>query len=91
MPHSLQAAYLFSSPTNVAFHNLYEPMTDLRLIHYAFSTQMFKRLFGKVFSDYAVSSTRFNHMAKFRLQKLSKSLPLLRKFGSLVIAYGRKT
>ena len=72
------------------FHNLYEPMTDLPLIHYAFSHQAFKRIFERYFGDVQVTTTRFTHLRKFGLYQLARRIPIVRKFGSLVMAAGKK-
>lgn len=73
------------------FHNLYEPMTDLPLVHYAFSHQEFHRLFKQYFNTFKITTTRFTHLRKFRLQNIAHNIPILCKFGGLVMAYGKKS
>lgn len=72
------------------FHNLYEGLTDLPLVHYAFSHQQFSRMFGQYFSNYNVTTSRFTHLRKFRLHNIAHKIPFLSHFGGLVMAYGKK-
>jgi SAM-dependent methyltransferase len=73
------------------FHHLYEPLTDLPLIHYAFSVKGFERLFRPYLPGVRVSTMRFPHLRKFRLEALAHRIPLLRRFGALVMAHGRRS
>lgn len=72
------------------FHNLYEGLTDLPLVHYAFSHQQFKRMFKEHFQDCTIATSRFTHLRKFRLHKIAHKIPFLSHFGGLVMAYGKK-
>ena len=72
------------------FHNLYEPLTDLPLIHYSFSVQSFRKLFREFLPGTRVTTMRYPHLRKFGLEKFADHIPWLRCFGGLVIAYGRK-
>ncbi|MFZ4713417.1 MAG: class I SAM-dependent methyltransferase [Bacteriovoracaceae bacterium] len=73
------------------FHQLYEATTDLPIVHYAFSHQEFHRMFANYFSDFTIATSRFTHLRKFRLHKRAAQLPILKKFGGLVMAWGRKS
>ncbi len=72
------------------FHNLYEPLTDLPLVHHAFSWRSFRQMFRAQLPQSDVRTMRFYHLRKFRLDGLAARLPLLRHFGGLLVAYGRK-
>lgn len=70
------------------FHNLYEPLTDLSLIHYAFSIQQYRNMFLKIFPNVKVSTMRFFHLRKFRLDdRTAAQIPIFKKFGGLLIAH----
>lgn len=73
------------------FHNLYEGLTDLPLVHYAFSHQEFQRMFKLHFTNTTVSTSRFTHLRKFKLHNLAHRIPFLSLFGGLVIASGKKS
>lgn len=89
--------YLFSFISTVfnrilpKFHNLWQPLTDLHIIHYAFSYREYKSMFREYFPAAKVESLRFTHLKKFRLSKVAQKIPLLRRWGGLLMAYGHKT
>lgn len=72
------------------FHNLYEPLTDLPLVHYSFSWQKFRAMFRAELPQAEVRTMRFFHLRKFRLHSLATHIPIVRRFGGLLVAYGRK-
>ncbi len=72
------------------FHDLYAPMTPVRLVHYGFAVDEFERLFRRHFPHVEVRTTRFTSLRKFRLEGAAPRLPLLRKMGGLCMALGRK-
>lgn len=72
------------------FHNLWQPLTDLHIIHHAFSYSHYKRMFLKHFPNTVIAPTRFTHLKKFHLEKLASKIPILRRWGGLMLAYGTK-
>jgi len=72
------------------FHNMWQPLTDLPIVHYAFSFSAFKRMFCKYFKDAKVKSTRFTHLKKFKIDGFASKIPLINRWGGLVVAYGNK-
>ncbi len=72
------------------FHNLWQPLTDLPIIHYAFSYSGFRKMFRKYFSKAKVKTTRFTHLKKFKVAGVASKIPLLKRWGGLVVAYGNK-
>lgn len=72
------------------FHDLYAPLTPVRLVHYGFAVDAFERLFRRHFPHVEVRTTRFTSLRKFRLEGAAPRLPLLRKMGGLCMALGRK-
>jgi ubiquinone/menaquinone biosynthesis C-methylase UbiE len=72
------------------FHNLYEPLTHLPIVHHAFSHADFTRIFRSVFPNTIVFTMRFTHLRKFRLHGLAGKIPVLKGFGGLIAAQGVK-
>lgn len=72
------------------FHNLWEPLTDLHLIHYAFSYREYREIFAFYFPQTSVSSLRFTHLKKFKMDKIAPHLPILKRWGGLLLASGNK-
>ncbi|MBK23408.1 MAG: hypothetical protein CME70_05320 [Halobacteriovorax sp.] len=70
------------------FHNMWQPLTDLPIVHYAFSYSGFKKIFRSYFRGANVKTTRFTHLKKFRLDKVASKIPILNRWGGLVVAYG---
>ena len=101
---SLHVQYLFNNPMTYLysllslvwvsvlppFHNLWEPLTDLQIIHYSFSYGQYRNLFRKYFSNAKIDSTRFTHLEKFKLQKVVPYIPILCRWGGILVASGRK-
>ncbi|WP_394821331.1 methyltransferase domain-containing protein [Pendulispora albinea] len=73
------------------FHNLYAPLTPLRLVHYGMAVDEYRDLFREVFPDAQVKTTRFTALRKFRLEQMAPRLPLVRWMGGLGVAFGRKS
>ncbi len=73
------------------FHQLYEAMTDLPIVHYAFSYKEFQQIFSSRFKEVEIKTMRFTHLRKFKLHRIASALPCLKKFGGLVVAFGKKT
>jgi 2-polyprenyl-3-methyl-5-hydroxy-6-metoxy-1,4-benzoquinol methylase len=71
------------------FHHMWNPFTDLNLIHHAFSVDQFKTMFRKYFPRAEVTTIRFTHLRKFKIHNLARKLPFIRKWGGLVVAYGK--
>ena len=72
------------------FHNLYEGLTDLPIVHYAFSHQQFTKMFKEHFTDFKITTTRFTHLRKFYLNDIAEKIPFLSRFGGLIMVHGRK-
>lgn len=72
------------------FHNLYEPLTNLPLVHYAFDRNEFLKLFRSRFPRTKVISSRFTHLRKFRMERIARNIPLIQDFGGVLIAMGNK-
>lgn len=73
------------------FHQLYEAMTDLPIVHHAFTYSEFKKMFSVKFPKVKIMTMRFTHLRKFRLHHSASSIPLLNRFGGLVVAVGQKS
>jgi len=72
------------------YHNLYAPMTPLKIVHYGFTVHQFRGLFRRHCPGATVRTTRFHALRKFRLHRLAPRLPVLRMMGDWVYAFGRK-
>lgn len=72
------------------FHNLYSPLTPVKIVHYAFEKQDLERLFRNYFNTVKVSTSRFTALKKFRMDKIAPRIPILRDMGGLCIVTGRK-
>ena len=72
------------------FHDLYAPMTPLKLVHYGFERQVFKSMFLKHSLQVNVKTTRFTALKKFGLGQLAARLPVFKNMGGLCMAVGRK-
>ncbi|MFT6069826.1 MAG: 2-polyprenyl-3-methyl-5-hydroxy-6-metoxy-1,4-benzoquinol methylase [Bacteriovoracaceae bacterium] len=81
---------VFSEKLLPRFHNLWQPLTDLPIVHYAFSFKGFGLMFKKYFKNTKVLTTRFTHLKKFRCDKIAPKIPFLKRWGGLVLAYGNK-
>ncbi len=73
------------------FHNLYAPMTPLKIVHYGFTRQQLERLFRPLFPSMKVDMCRFYALKKFRLEGVAPRVPVLRGMGLYVLAFGRKS
>lgn len=73
------------------FHNLYTPLTPIKIVHYGFDLEDYRALFKKYFPEVKIFTSRFVALKKFKLDKLAPKLPILRSMGGLLIATGKKT
>jgi SAM-dependent methyltransferase len=73
------------------FHNLYAPLTPLKIVHYGFTRRQLWRLFGPHFPDARTETCRFHALKKFRLNGVATYLPVLRGMGDYCLASGRKS
>ncbi|MGZ3695853.1 MAG: methyltransferase domain-containing protein [Bdellovibrionota bacterium] len=71
------------------FHNLYAPLSGLKIVHYGFDPHEFRKLFGEYFSTVEVQTYRFVSLRKFRLDKIAPKLPVLKNMGGGVMAVGQ--
>lgn len=81
---------VFSEKVLPPFHDLWQPLTDLPIVHYAFSYKGFGDMFRKYFKNTKVLTTRYTHLKKFRFQNIAPKLPFFKRWGGLVLAYGNK-
>ena len=73
-----------------SFHNLYAPLTPLKIVHYGFSRRQMHQLFAPTLPGVTVVMKRFYPLRRLRLTKLAPKLPLLRGMGLYCMAFGRK-
>jgi 2-polyprenyl-3-methyl-5-hydroxy-6-metoxy-1,4-benzoquinol methylase len=81
---------VFSEKLLPPFHNLWQPLTDLPIVHYAFSYNGFGDMFRKHFKNTKVLTTRFTHLKKIHFQNIAPKLPFFKRWGGLVLAFGNK-
>jgi 2-polyprenyl-3-methyl-5-hydroxy-6-metoxy-1,4-benzoquinol methylase len=77
-------------PVLPPFHNLYAPMTPLKIVHYGFKRKQLKQLFQQTFPSVSVEMCRYGPLKKFGLAEVAPHLPILRGMGLYVVAFGRK-
>jgi SAM-dependent methyltransferase len=72
------------------FHNLYAPLTPLKIVHYGFSRHQLRALFQPFFASVKVEMSRYYSLKKFGLARVAPHLPVLRGMGQYCLAFGRK-
>jgi 2-polyprenyl-3-methyl-5-hydroxy-6-metoxy-1,4-benzoquinol methylase len=72
------------------FHNLYSPLTPIKIVHFAFSPEEFGSIFSKSFSDFRILTRRFIALRKFRVARIAPNAPILNRMGGLCVVIGRK-
>jgi SAM-dependent methyltransferase len=72
------------------FHNLYAPLTPLKIVHYDFSVQEYRRMFRRFFPEARVRTTDFLALKKFGLARIAPPAPRLALQGWRVCRLGEK-